>query len=267
MDSMSMFSYRPILRDLTLRVLREKWDPYEAYAYFLRIERSLDLKREVYLSTSITSGGHLHDPRNKKLEDIIERNTTSAILLANQLADDDQIIPQNSIEPFSLGYTGWKQSEYLEFWLMVLGGLQLDDRDDIDVVRSHHRIAFEHAGIDMTRFNTAETLEKRAEDYFTMGATFAKLYERDFVIKPMCKMIRLIDPDTSLGAQTERVFARCIGMPVYTVTVVEPVDPDKLFEVNQVLAEDTHRLISFGATVFDTKHHRTRLMLVEETTK
>ncbi len=259
-----MFSYRPLLRDLTVKVLREKWDPYEAYRYFLRVETSLGLTRETYLSTAVTSGGHLHDPRNQKLEDIIERNTTSAILLANQLADDNQITPQTSIEPFSLGYTGWKQSEYLEFWLMVLGGLRLSDSDDIDVVRSRHRIAFEHAGVDMTMFNSAETPEKRAEHYFTMGATFAKLYEKEFTIRPMSRMIRLIDPDTSLGAQTERVFARCIGMPVYTVTVVEPVDPDKLFAINQTLAEDTHRLISYGATVFDTKHHRTRLMLVEE---
>ncbi|MGB3023545.1 MAG: hypothetical protein WBB39_01935 [Candidatus Saccharimonadales bacterium] len=261
---MSMFSYRPLLRDLTAKVLREKWDPYEAYRYFSRVERSLGLERHTYLSTTITSGGHLHDPRNKKLDDVIDRNTTSAVLLASQLADDSQIIPQMSIEPYELGYCGWKQSDYLEFWLLVIGGLEVDESTDIDVVRTRHRIEFEHAGVDFAQFNSNDDLEERAKHYFMLGAAFAKLYETEFVTKPMQRMVRLIDPDTSLGAQTERVFARCTGIPVFTVSVVMPADPQNLFDVNRTLAEDTHQLISFGATVFDTKQHQTRLMLVKE---
>ena len=261
---MSKFSYRPLLRDLTAKALREQWDPYEAYRYFLHIERSLGLERRTYLSTVITSGGHLYDPHNKKIEDVIERNTTSAILLTTQLVDDNQIVPESSIEPYMLGYTGWKQSEYLEFWLMVIGGLELDDDSDIDVIRTRHRIALEHAGVDLMRFNSHVDPEKRAQEYFTMGATFATLYEKEFRINPMKRMVRLIDPDKSLGAQTERVFARCIGMSVFTVTVVSSTDPDSLFDVKQTLVEDTQRLISFGATVFDTAHHRTRLMIIQE---
>lgn len=212
----------------------------------------------------MTSGGHLHDHRNKKIEDVIERNMTSAVLMTMQLVDDGQIVPQQSIEPYSLGHVGWKQSEYLEFWLMILGGLQLDGNEDVDVVGSRHRIAFEHADVELEQFNGKGDPEERAKHYFTMGAAFAKLYESEFKTQPMKQMIRLIDPDTSLGAQTERVFARYINMPVYTVTVAMPADPKKLFDINQTLAEDTQRLISFGATVFDTHHNHTRLMLVEE---
>lgn len=67
----------------------------------------------------------------------------------------------------------------------------------------------------------------------------------------------------SLGSQTERVFAREIGCKVMNVTVVQEVAPHELARVNHLLAEDTARLIKFGATIFSTDTKRVRLMLTE----
>lgn len=262
--NMSQFLYRPVLADVTKKALKEQLDPYQAYAYFCRIERELGLKREVYLSSSVTSGGHLHNPAIKDIKEVIAKNTASALLIANQLAADSQIDPRVCVEGVALGYTGWKQSEYIEFWLMMLGGLALSVKEDIDVLRVRHRVAFELAGIDFDIMNGSEPPKTRAKEYFTMAQKMADLYFSAMRAQPVRKMIRLVDPDTSLGAQSERVFARSLKIPVFSVAPMQPALANKLKQVNPTLYKDVEKLITYGATVFDVSQRAVRLVVVEE---
>jgi hypothetical protein len=48
------------------------------------------------------------------------------------------------------------------------------------------------------------------------------------------------------------------------ISAVQPASPADLRLVNPSLAEDTERLVSFGATVFDTQQNRVRLQLVRD---
>lgn len=261
---MSKFLYRPVLRDVTDKVQKNNLDPYEAYVYLRMLENSLGLKREIYLSTSVTSGGHVHNPDMLDLQEIISRNTHSATLLANQLASDGQIDPESAVEPVFLGATGWRQSEYLEFWLMVIGGLIVGDREDTDSLRVRHRVAFEIADVDFLHMNSAVRPEERASEYFKVAYAMSGLYASKLRIAPIKKMIRLIDPDTSLGAQTERVFARAMNIPVYSVSVMTQTSPSSLRLKNQELAQDTEALISYGAVVFDTRSEGGHLVLTKQ---
>lgn len=266
MVSMSEFLYRPLLRGTTEVAKTQGLDPYEAYAWLYEQAKEQDLHAETYASTAITSGGHKRDDSLDLLE-VITRNTESARLLAEQLAADGQIDARSTIEPVYVGKTGWSQAEYMEFWLAVIAGAQLTkdfSARDVDRLRTTQRQAYDVADVDFDCMNSGETAEARAGEYFRMAAASADSYQTSGEIHPVQQLVRLIDADLSLGAQAERVFARQLGIRVLHTCVVRPVAPAALETVNPHLAHDAQRLITFGATVFDTANKQTRLMLIDE---
>lgn len=264
---MTEFAYRPILEEATQVARSGQLDPYEAYAWLYEEAAARGLHGETYASTSITSGGHARDDSLDMLE-VITRNTESARLLAEQLAIDGQIDPRSTIEPVFVGKTGWTQAEYMEFWLAVIAGADLTNgfaARDIDALRLQQRIAFSQAEIDFDLMNSHESAAARAEQYFKLASVSAGVYQRAQVENtPMRQVVRMIDTDLSLGAQAERVFARELGVRVMNICVLQPATVHDLAKVNHTLAEDTQRLIEFGATVFDTANKQVRLVLVEE---
>jgi hypothetical protein len=262
------FPYRPLLEDLTTTVNEDGLDPYEGYAWLWEHQTELGLDPKVYCSTSITSGGHARD-ESLGIREVILHNTTSARLLADQLARDRQIDPLATIEPVFVGKTHWTQAQYMEFWLSVIGGFQLTPgfvSRDIKHLRQSTTQAFESIGLDMELMSGKAPATERAPEYFKMSTAFANLIRQGMDARRIGTVVRMIDTELSLGAQTERVFARQIGskvMNICTVTV-SPATVEDLATVNRELADDTERLIRFGATVFDTVDRSVQLLLTED---
>lgn len=74
----------------------------------------------------------------------------------------------------------------------------------------------------------------------------------------------MIDTEQSLGAQTERAFARRIGSKVMNICIQKPAQLEDLMTVNRGLYKDMDRLIKFGSAVFDTVNNRVSLDLIED---
>lgn len=259
------FLYRPVLQELTQVVNERGLDPYEAYGWLHEQQYRLGLHPEAYLSSSITSGGHARDD-SLDMGEIIARNTESARLLAEQLATDGQIAPDSAIEPVYVGRTPWSQSQFMEFWLSVIGGFSLKRgfiSRDIDHLRTAAHQAFSSHELDLDLMTSGADPELRAPEYFKMSGAFAQLITDGAEANPMSTLVRMIDTDMSLGAQTERVFARQIGAKVMNICVLKPASPKDLSQVNHLLARDTAQLINYGATIFDTRDNRVRLALTE----
>jgi hypothetical protein len=261
----SEFSYRPILQELTQVVNAQGLDPYEAYAWLYPQQTVQGLKPESYLTSSITSGGHARDD-SLEMREVIARNTHSALLLAEQLANDRLLRREGAIEPVVVGKTQWNQAEFMEFWLSVIGGYQLTPgfvARDCDNLRTSARRSFEDADLNMDLMLSKAAAGVRAPEYFKMSAAFAGLVNGGMDAEPIGTLIRMIDTDMSLGSQAERAFARQIGTKVMNICIVRPALPQDLLQVNHALAVDTERLINFGAAVFDTSNNQVRLALTE----
>lgn len=257
--NVSEFTYRPLLQQLTEEVRTHGLDPYEGYAWYQEQTEAHSLQpAETYCSTSITSGGHARDDSLDMLK-IIQRNTHSATLLAEQLAADRQLDPASTIEPVQVGKTGWNQAGFMEFWLAVIGGFHLSPgfvARDVDSLRQNARQRFDQENLDLVLMtDSAASAEDRASEYFKMSKAFADLIREGAETTPISTLIRMIDTDQSLGSQTERIFARQIGSRVMDIGVVRTAPVTALGEVNHQLQVDTQRLIQFGATVFDTANH------------
>lgn len=260
------FSYRPHLQELTQVVNSEGLDPYEAYRWLYERQTRSGLVPKSYLSSSITSGGHARDD-SLQMKEVIDRNTESARLLAEQLALDGQIRATSAIEPVFVGKTHWDQAQFMEFWLSVIGGYQFTPgfaARGVDNLRRKARQSFLDVDLDLGLMTSHESAEKRALEYFRMSHAFARLIKNGMDATPIAMVVRMIDTDMSLGSQTERAFARQIGSRVMNICVVQPASHGDLEAVNHVLAVDSARLINFGATVFDTTNNKVRLMLTED---
>lgn len=260
----SEFLYRPVLEELTTVVNDQGLDPFEAYAWLYQKQAELGLQADNYCSTSITSGGHA---RNDSLEmrDIITANTASAALLAEQLAIDiDDFVPAATVEPVFVGKTHWNQAQFMEFWLSDIGGFHLTSNfvaRDTDSLRTTVQTAYQRENLDLEFMISKAPAEDRAPEYFKMASAFAGIIQSGQEASPIKRLIRMIDPDKSLGAQTERIFTRLIGSRVMSVVLTKPAAPEDLAHVNPRLAVDMARLIRYGAHVFDTQ--RVKLDLVE----
>lgn len=261
------FSYRPLLQELTEVVNAEGLDPYEAYCWLYEEQIDLGLTPETYLSSSITSGGHARDD-SLQIHEVIARNTESARLLADQLAVDGQIRPAAAIEPVFVGKTHWNQAEFMEFWLSVIGGFEFTPgyiARDVDRLRAAAHQSFQASELDIDLMLSKASSENKAPEYLKMSSAFARLIKNGTQATPVQAVIRMIDTEMSLGAQTERAFARQIGTKVMNICVVQTARPEGLYSVNHALARDTEQLIKIGAVVFDTNNNRVSLMLTDET--
>lgn len=221
---------------------------------------------ESYCSTSITSGGHARDA-SLSIQDVILRNNESAKILAEQLAFDGQINPNTSVEPVFVGKTGWGQAEYMEFWLSVIGGFDFEKgsvASGVDKLRSMVQQAYKDEKFDINIVNSSAPAEERAKEYFKMSSVFAGFINDDMPATPIGRVIRMIDTEQSLGAQTERAFARQIGSKVMNICIKKPASVDDLASVNKVLYRDVDKLIQFGSTIFDTTNNKASLCLSEE---
>jgi hypothetical protein len=257
--------FRDILSELTIEANEQGLDPFDAYVRMREKMSYLGLQALDYCSSSITSGGHARDD-SLGMGDVIRKNTDTAMDLCDELYGVGQLNPRTSVEAVVLGKIAWKQSDYMTFWLTTMSGIPAAGHGVLQSIRSFRQ---ELAGgmqrsdsLDMDLYDSKETAERRAPQYFEHAQIFADTVKHH-APSPVDRLIRLIDPEMSLGAQTENVFARLMGTGVFKVAIARTGlgISDKVMRPR--LRQDSETLVSFGATVFDTDT-REQLVLVEQ---
>lgn len=242
-------------------------DPLEAY---VRLETGLGaraLKYDTYAQATITSGGHARNP-NLEWTEIVKNNVAYAQTMAETLYASGELSPAQTIEASTLGLIHhWKESDYITFWLTTLAqpnvtGPGAAMRVDKFRKRLEHELSKHH--IDLATFNNyRRSAEDRAPFYFRLADAYA-----DAVIgtehQPVEKLVAVSETAGSLGASTERYFAKKLGTKVFGLAVAQLGGQTLPHNYpNPLLVSDTESIVEYGGQIFDPRPE-TRIVLVEQ---
>jgi hypothetical protein len=182
-----------------------------------------DWQAGIYVSTAITSGGLARQPDIGPAE-AVSQNTDLASRLVDQLATDNGVNPRDILLSTDLPYVkGWKQSDYLAFWLANLAGLPRDAGVGDALI---DMTAGSPPAMAMNDHNLAP--EVRWQHYRALVELFdnlcqdIRLYNRNDYYQqcaPPGQIIQLVDATTSLGAQAEALYAGMRRLPVHEILV------------------------------------------------
>jgi hypothetical protein len=257
---------RDLLGGLTVEANDRQLDPFETYIRFCEEMGHLGLIAADYCSSSITSGGHARD-NSLSVGEVIAKNTDTAMDICDELFTGGQLNPKTAVEAVTLGkIRPWCQSDYMTFWLSTMAGLPSRGSGVLHTIREFQR-RFEAAQranttLDMDIYNSTQPAAERAPHYFTHAQVFSSV-ALQHQTSPVHRLVRLVDPDMSLGAQTENVFARLMGTGVFRVAIAETGIEASPQSLSPRLLQDTQHLVRFGATVFDTERKQ-QLVLVPQ---
>jgi hypothetical protein len=224
-----------------------------------------------YASTSITSGGHARRAGMEMMQ-IIAANTRTAREMVSLMEHQGALDRESVILPVDLGHVpGWRQSDYIHFWLLVIGGTDLRLRPGNSRLRQYEKEldrALIDRGVDLMVMNDFnKSAAERAPEYFRYAdacVQAAKLSKADREATPARKIVSLVDPQVSLGGQTERYFARTLGIPVYLPRAVRPARGVGEAITVRRLARDVETIISFGGTVCEVAPHPAMVCLRDD---
>lgn len=249
----TIFPYAKIFEQLTRELQTTPLDPITTYARFLKLRREAGLLSGAdYCSTAITTGGHVHVP-GLALQEVINRNTRSARLLAAELVSKDILHPHTMILPVDMGYVpGWGQSDWISFWLAVISGVDLGMRADglkLQKFRSKLENQLEEDCVNLALLNDHESSAAvRAPEYFKFARAWSNLTAMHRPEPHSAhRLVSLIDTKDSLGSQTERLFARLRGIPMYNVGVIG----GKSAFHSQALYRDLEMIVAYGGTTVE----------------
>lgn len=242
-------------------------DPFEA---FVRLEGNLatrDLFYDTYAQATITSGGRARNPSLTWLE-IVQKNVAYAQEMAEQLYASGELNPTETIEASTLGLVKhWKESDYITFWLSTLGRPELSGpgaAQRVDLMRKSLDTHLQRRDIDLSTFNDyLVAAENRAPNYFKLADSYAEVLE-ETPCKPVKKLVAVSETKGSLGASTERYFAKILGAKIYSLALAQfgtqtlPANfPSPL------LVSDTRSIVEYGGQIFDPTT-RTQIVIVED---
>lgn len=175
-------------------------------------------RKGLYVSTSITSGGAALDPGLSSIE-VAARNTEIADRLTSQIITDHNFDPRDVLLSTDLPYVkGWKQSDYMIFWLMCMDGVALDVCEPIAYELQKRA---EGSGID----NKDLTYDQKwfryrllVEDFFDLASKYFLHRRNDYYrqVAGIGQLVQLVDTDRSLGCRAEALYARRRGTKVLT---------------------------------------------------
>lgn len=258
---------RSLLQELTSEYNETGVDPFEAYEMLCLQLGKRGLWFDTYCSSSITSGGHARD-NSLNMGEVIQKNTDSAHDLCDELFASGQLDALRSLEAVAVGKVRhWQQSDYMTYWLNVMARLPFTGANAavrMDAARRDFQTRLDRAWVDMGVYNDPNlSAEVRVGEYMRHADVFADVAQ-DRDSDPISRLVRLIDTDQSLGAQTENYFARVMGAQVMRVAVAHIGDATLPpgYPASQLEADIT-KIVSFGGHVFDTEK-RTELMLVQQ---
>lgn len=245
--------FRDALVELTLEANDQQLDPFEAYIRLRQKMGRVGLYAHDYCSSSITSGGHARDT-SLTTGDVIRKNTDVAMDLSDELFKVGQLNPRTTVEAVVLGKIAWKQSDYMNFWLSTMAGLPARGygvAKAIDNFQKDFQASIDHnENLDMAIYDSSQQAKVRASHYFEHAQTFARTV-RQHSHEPIKRLVRLVDTDTSLGAQSEKVFARTMQIGIFGVALAQTGAPHYSAGLPASLILDTERIVAFGGTVFD----------------
>lgn len=242
-------------------------DPFEA---FVRLEGALGTRAlfyDTYAQATITSGGHARNPDLSWLE-IVQKNVAYAQEMAKQLYATGELDPTKTIEASTLGLIKhWKESDYITFWLSTLGRPELSGpgaAQRVDLMRDSLNAHLHRRDIDLSTFNNyAIAAENRAPNYFKLADSYAEVLE-EMPCTPVQKLVAVSETKGSLGASTERYFAKMLGAKVYSLAIAQlGMQTLPANFPSPLLVSDTRSIVEYGGQIFDPTT-RTRIILVEE---
>lgn len=243
-------SRKPILDEVVSRLNTTEFDsPSEAYGMYLELEETRQLPAPtLYVSTSITSGGHVRDPQADKTtpegrRKIIEANNlTAALLIGQMVADNDYMDRDNIVLTTEMGYIkDWTDSDYMQFWSYILGGVDVDDAEGIDDV-------FLDAGWEETlkAMNTRGVdNELRWPPYKRFTSALAEeVVDAQTIRDPMEYVLQLVDVQMSLGCRAETILADELDAALLAPEIKRDALP-----ADQALSQRIGQLIGWGAKI------------------
>jgi hypothetical protein len=187
------------------------------------------------------------------LQEVITRNTKSARLLAAELVSKDILHPHTMILPVDMGYVpGWGQSDWISFWLAVISGVDLGMRTNnpkLQKFRAELERQLDQDSVNLALLNDHEaTAVTRAPEYFKFARAWSNLTAKHRPEPHSAhRLISLIDTKDSLGSQTERLFARLRGIPMYNVAVIG----GKSAFHSKALYRDLEIIVAYGGTTVE----------------
>jgi hypothetical protein len=251
------FPYAGIFEDLTLWAIDTQATPLEAYLYYRRARRELELTPcPDYASTSITSGGHARRDDLTNVE-IIDSNTDTARRTVRLLATQGSADPRATILPVDVGYIRhWRQSDYMELWSLAISGIDLGLNGRAQRVAEYERRFEDSQKREMVNLDImndgAVDPRHRALEYFAFAKAFSQTARAQAVdATPVRRVVSLIDTDTSLGCQTERLLAKLLGLPVHKLVAVAPAESYEPAISDLELRGDFATFIRYGAASID----------------
>lgn len=273
------YTERPLRRqlaELTDRATDDELTPPETYVKLREAMTRLSLRTDTYASSSITSGGHARRRVSEKglpMTEVIESNTRTAFQVCDGLFASQQMDPTETIEAVALGYIPhWSQSDYMEFWLATMAGLPATGHgvsQAIDTFQSDFRTrrqqAIDDGKLDMDMYNSsAQSVEVRANHYFAHAHLFADtVLDSAIENEPIRRLVGVVDPGMSLGAQTEKLFASRMEAQLFRVAIARTGLTPTEESAPLQLVEDSQLIARLGGSVFDLKP-RELMMLVPQ---
>ena len=211
-------------------------------------------RKGLYVSTSITSGGAALDP-TLSASQVVAQNTMLAEQLTNQIAADHNFDPRDVLLSTDLPYVkGWKQSDYLIFWLMCLDGIPLDICKPFAARMQNYA---KKIGMDSKHLPYDEKWERYqqvVEEFWQLADRFAIHGRNDYYWQTarIKKLVQLVDTERSLGCRAEAMYARKLHTEVLSLQLCpEALEPD--------LRERVGRLAAMGAKI-GLPHQATQLV-------
>jgi|GEM_PF-1434479 hypothetical protein len=269
--------FRHQLAELTHLSTDDELTPSEAYVKLREAMAQLSLRTDTYASSSITSGGHARrrvSDTGLPMSEVIESNTRTAFQVCDGLFASQQMDPAETIEAVALGYIPhWSQSDYMEFWLATMAGLPATghgvsravDTFQADFMARRQQ-AIDNGRLDMDIYNSsAQAVETRASHYFVHAHLFADaVLESPTEIEPIRRLVGVVDPGMSLGAQTEKLFASRMEAQLFRVAIartgLEPTEKSAPLQ----LVEDSQLIARLGGSVFDLKPRELMVLVPQD---
>lgn len=242
-------------------------DPFEAFARLESALGSSAFAYDTYAQATITSGGHARNPELSWLE-IVKKNVAYAQAMAEDLYDSGELDPMKTIEASTLGLVEhWRESDYITFWLTTLARPDMTGYGSahrVDDMRRRLQTSLQDHHIDISTFNDyTRPREERAPNYFILADAF---YDAVGGVEhePVERLVAVSETSGSLGASTERYFAKKLGAHVYGLAIAQlggqTLPPDY---PRGLLAEDTEIIVCYGGQIFDPRE-KTRILLVRQ---
>ena len=251
------FPYYEILDELTDWAYQNQANPLETYLRYRRLRRDARLTPcPDYASTSITSGGHARRPGLDSYT-VINANADTARRIVAEMSAQGSLDARGTILPVDLGHLPvWKQSDYMHFWSLVISGPDLGIKRRNQTASKYQKNLdkkIDKKRVDIAKMNDpAEPATARAPEYFKFADAFVSaLSENHSDSNPVRSVIGLVDPETSLGCQTEKLLAKILTIPVKRLSPVRKINSYNQAIEDHKLVEDMDEIIKFGGTIVE----------------